>query len=145
MWCSACGHDNPEEARFCGRCGRLLDGLPPQPSDAAPQKPASVRSQARARSATPDERDAAGIWQRVVLALAALLLLLGGLTSIQGFSILGMPVLLAGLGLGYAAFQPPRRRILRRLVVAFALLVILLAGAAVVFLVWLFFAFAGFD
>ena len=69
------------------------------------------------------------------MALAALLLLLGGLSGVSAFSILGMPVLLAGLGFGYAAFRPPRGRILRRLVVGLAVLVILVAVTAVLFLV----------
>ena len=133
MTCSNCGRVNPAEAQFCGRCGAELAVPPPTPTEAAPQAPAPApRPSQRGRPAT-----AAGVWQRVVLGLAALVVLLGALSSIWGYPVLGMPSVVVGLGFGIAAAQPPRGRIFRRLLVSVACLILLLVAAVAVFIIWL--------
>ena len=137
MTCPNCGRVNPPEAQFCGHCGAELAVPPPTPTDAGLQTPAPApRPSQRGRPAT-----AAGVWQRVVLGLAALVvLLLGALSSsIWSYPVLGIPPLMVGLGLGIAAAQPPRGRIFRRLLVSVACLILVLVAAAVVFIIWLIF------
>ena len=138
MTCPNCGRVNPPEARFCGRCGAELAVPPPTPTESAPQTPAPAPKPAqRGRPET-----GAGVWQRVVLGLAALGLLLGALSSIWSYPVLGIPPLVVGLGFGIAAARPPRGRIFRRVLVSVACLGLLLAAAAGVFfivvIIWLF-------
>ena len=127
MTCFSCGHVNPAESRFCGRCGAELGVRPPTQAEAAPQTPSPApRPSPQGRPETD-----AGLWQRVLLGLAALVLVLGALSSTfgWGFGGLGILPLAVGVGLGIAAAQPPRSRIFRRLLVSFACLVLLLVAA----------------
>ena len=33
MFCASCGSENPDDARFCGRCGAPVEGPPPTPGE----------------------------------------------------------------------------------------------------------------
>ena len=33
MFCASCGSENPDDARFCGRCGAPVEGPPPGPGE----------------------------------------------------------------------------------------------------------------
>ena len=137
--CGSCGRDNPSGARFCVYCGAELAVPAEEPravSDPVlPEFPTTV-TLARP-SATPVTK--AGIWQRIVLGVTALLLVgfgwlgfyIGG--EFYEFREWGQPSLWAGLMFGaiyaVAAVRPPSGT-LRRLLVALGLLVILVAVVA---------------
>ena len=81
----------------------------------------------------------------MVLGLAALVLLLGALSSIWGYPVWGISPLVVGLGFGIAAARPPRGRTFRRILVSVACLGIFLAAAIGIFIIvaiiWLFSTF----
>ena len=106
-------------------------GEPPAASDPVlPEIPTPV---APAQSATAPA-DKAGVWQRIVFDLAALLLLLswlGGVPSLSGLSFVGVVLFLVAFGFVYAAVRPPDG-IFRRLLVALGCLVIFSVAGAVI-------------
>ena len=76
--CHSCGRDNPPEARFCVYCGAELAmpaGEPPAASDLILPNSVDLRTPTLPTTAPVAK---AGVWQRIVLGLAALLLLLLG-------------------------------------------------------------------
>ena len=114
--------------RFLGYSAEDAHGVP---TTVIPAQPATAPA------------DKAGTWQRIVLGLAGLLLLLswlGGVSSLAGLSFFGAVLFLVAVGFGYAAVRPPGG-IFRRLLVTAACLVILLAAgvviAAIVLFTWL--------
>ena len=159
LGCGGCGRNNPPEARFCIYCGAELAVAaeePPASDDRAlPEFPTAVAP----AQPTTAPTDNAGVWQRIVFGLMALLggglvwfgfatmreeyefgysPSLGELTLLVGLILVGMIV---GTAFGIAAVRPPRG-ILRRLLVGLGCLVIFsVAGAviaAVVYFVWFF-------
>ena len=145
----SCGRDNPPEARFCVYCGAELAmpaGEPPAASDLILTNSVDLRTPTLPTTAPVAK---AGVWQRIVLGLAALLLLLGSqgaalfLWSLPFWSLPfgGVVNILVRVGFGYAAVRPPGG-ILRRLLVTVACLVILLVAAyiiaIIVFFTWFF-------
>ncbi len=53
-FCTNCGHQNPDDARFCAQCGTRLVTAPPPPS----QQPAPVPAQAGGPGSEPEAADA---------------------------------------------------------------------------------------
>ena len=43
-FCTNCGHDNPDGANFCARCGAPLTAAPPQPSTSRPPSGDTTRT-----------------------------------------------------------------------------------------------------
>lgn len=74
MYCPKCGHQNPDDARFCMQCR----------ADLAALLPAAVESPA-ASSPTPRQNSAGTTpWKRVVAAVVVLVALLGGWLLLTG-------------------------------------------------------------
>ena len=56
-FCTACGHQNPDDARFCSQCGTRIVTAEPQAASAEPQDPtATMTFRAPAKSEAPEER-----------------------------------------------------------------------------------------
>ena len=52
-FCTACGHQNPDDARFCAQCGtRLVTAPPPPPQAEVPAQPAGPASDPEGADAT---------------------------------------------------------------------------------------------
>ena len=71
-FCTACGTENPQEAKFCFACGTALADAPPPPSDERKVITAIfvdlVGSTARSEELDPEdvkERGARAIWRHV--------------------------------------------------------------------------------
>ena len=145
IYCPQCGPENLPESQFCGGCGAAL--LPPN----EPEEPVvHVREPAlpSARtSAASGKGPPAGRWQRVVMGLAAVILLAAGLLIFLGvvhkardidMKILGFGIeallVLSATGFGFAAVRPPGGN-MRRLIVGAAVLSIVLPLALVSFVI----------
>ena len=156
MECASCGSQNLPVALFCGRCGQPLARAPspetvPADSpghDAAPAAHQPVVSSPRHRAPSSLFRGLeAGLWQRVVMGLAALVLVapvalgLGFLDDYDRRDLnlysWGVPLAAVGLGLGLAAVRPPSG-VLRRILVALGALVISVVVAAAIIAGFLF-------
>ena len=90
------------------------------------------------------QADEAATWQRVVLGLAGVLLVLAGVGAgvvgwypVAPFTAI---VVIAGAGLGLAAVRPPHG-IARRLLVGVACLIMLVFPAGIAFIIWLIWVF----
>jgi pSer/pThr/pTyr-binding forkhead associated (FHA) protein len=56
-FCTACGHQNPDDARFCSQCGTRIVTAEPPPAAAEPQDPtATMTFRAPAKSELGEER-----------------------------------------------------------------------------------------
>ena len=132
--CDSCGRDNPSQARFCVFCGAEIAAAaeePPAASDpVTPEFP--ILTPARPAAAPADK---AGVWQRIVLVLAGLLLMYVAVVLMLEGSVSLLAVGAVGVGLVYAAVRPPGG-ILRRLLVALGCLVISVPGAVIVLNIW---------
>jgi TM2 domain-containing membrane protein YozV len=66
MFCSKCGADNAEGARFCAKCGAALAVAAPEPAAAAPT---TMRSTTDISTTTPGSPTGKVPWLAVVLSL----------------------------------------------------------------------------
>ena len=117
--CRVCGKQNREQARFCGYCGRPLQGAPSQPAaetQKAPQAPSSVSWLRQVPGFRFEKR-----WKQIVAAagytLIALAIGAGAATEDVALLVLGVDalalVLLAtnawGLRARVPLFNSPKR------------------------------------
>ena len=145
LGCGNCGRNNPPGARFCLYCGSELAMPVEEPTAASDPALPELTTTVTLVPLMTGPADKVGIWQRIVLGLAALLLLglswLGVVAFLSGLSVVGVVLLLLAVGFGYATVRPPGG-ILRRLLVALGCLVIFsVAGAviaAIAFFIWFF-------
>jgi hypothetical protein len=148
--CGGCGRDNLPRARLCAYCGAELGvggvELPAAGDPVLPEFPTTV-ALAQPTTALTDN---ATVWQRIVLGLAALLLVGFGWLNfyvgdfIGGFRGWGLRSLLVGLIFGaifvVATVRPPSGT-LRRLLVTLECLVLLVAVVLIggaLFIWWVF-------
>ncbi len=105
MFCPSCAAENPNEAQYCGGCGKALPKMEDEQAEAgASSQPASAASPAPARPASTDSK-------KMVVGILAILL--GGLgihKFMLGYTMPGVILLLVGtvgffvFGLGIVAW-----------------------------------------
>lgn len=96
MQCSRCGHDNPGQAKFCGKCGAAMATVPPIPGSPPGPPPLPGQGQKLIYPSNPPQSPHLAWINLIIPGLSQMLM---GQT-VKGIVLLLSSYVLAAVGIG---------------------------------------------